>query len=274
MASTKKIKDPSEAQKAEPPKVAFLAASSRGIGYGIARGLAEQGGRLFLGSRDGGRLAEAARNLSQDFGVEVGFAFLDAADPRSIKAWLEAGFERFGQVDQLLVNAGGPPPGGFGQFADQAWTQAFEQNLMSAVRLIRGVLPTMTQQGGGSILTITSSSVKESIDGLLLSNVMRSAVAGLVKSLARELGPQNIRVNNLMPGKIDTERVHSLDFTQAKAKGIGTEEQRRMSQESIPLGRYGTIDEIGRVGAFLLSDQASYLSGQSLAVDGAALRAL
>ncbi|OGH01919.1 MAG: 3-oxoacyl-ACP reductase [Candidatus Lambdaproteobacteria bacterium RIFOXYD1_FULL_56_27] len=256
------------------PKVAFLAASSRGIGYGVARALAERGGRLFLGGRDGNSLAEAARNLSLDYGVEVGFSFLDAADPLSIKAWLEAGFGRFGQVNQLLVNAGGPPPGGFDQFLDGVWTQAFEQNLMSAVRLVRGVLPSMRRQGGGAILTVTSSSVKESIDGLLLSNVMRSAVAGLVKSLARELGPQNIRVNNLMPGKIDTERIHSLDFNLARAKGISTEEQRQQSQANIPLGRYGTIEEIGKVGAFLLSGEAGYLSGQSIAVDGAAMKAL
>ena len=125
-----------------------------------------------------------------------------------------------------MVNAGGPPPGKFMEFTDENWQAAFDMNLMSAVRMIREVIPSMESRGGGSILTVTSSSVKEPIDVLILSNVMRSGVTSLVKSLSLQLAPKNIRVNNLMPGRIDTDRVRSIDENQAKAAGISVEDRK------------------------------------------------
>jgi 3-oxoacyl-[acyl-carrier protein] reductase len=143
---------------------------------------------------------------------------------------------------------------------------------MSAVRLIRGVLPAMRAGGGGSILTVTSMSVKEPINRLLLSNVLRSGVTSLVKSLSNELAHENIRVNNLMPGRIDTDRVKSLDKINAEKSGISVSEIKLKNEATIPLGRYGNIDEFGKAGAFLLSPAASYITGVSLAVDGGIMK--
>jgi 3-oxoacyl-[acyl-carrier protein] reductase len=197
---------------------------------------------------------------------------LDVSDPDSIALWVEKTIDAFGGVDMLVVNAGGPPAGNFDQFDDDAWQDAFELTLMSAVRMIRAVLPFMRTAGGGSILTITSSSVKEPIDFLLLSNVMRSGVTSLAKSLSQQLAPENIRVNNLMPGRIDTDRVQALDERSARARGLSAEEIRAANELGIPLRRYGTIEEFGRLGAFLLSDAASYITGQTIAVDGGSIK--
>ena len=196
---------------------------------------------------------------------------LDASDPDSIFQWVENTTNAFGGVDKLVVNAGGPPAGTFDDFEDEAWQSAFELTLMSSVRMIRAVLPLMREAGSGSILSITSASVKEPIDFLLLSNVMRSGVTSLAKSLSKQLAPENIRVNNLMPGRIDTNRVQSLDAMNAAARELAVSEIKAANEAGIPLGRYGTIEEFGKLGAFLLSDAASYITGQTIAVDGGSI---
>ncbi|MCF7816854.1 MAG: SDR family oxidoreductase [Kiritimatiellales bacterium] len=253
-------------------KVAMVAASSKGLGYGIARELAREGALVSIGSRTGSDVFDAAEVLIEETSGEVLPNVLDVSDPDSIALWVEKTIDAFGGVDMLVVNAGGPPAGNFDQFDDDAWQDAFELTLMSAVRMIRAVLPSMRTAGGGSILTITSSAVKEPIDFLLLSNVMRSGVTSLAKSLAQQLAPENIRVNNLMPGRIDTDRVQSLDERSAKARGLSVEEIKAANELGIPLRRYGTIEEFGRLGAFLLSDAASYITGQTIAVDGGAIK--
>jgi 3-oxoacyl-[acyl-carrier protein] reductase len=253
-------------------KVAMVAASSRGLGFGIARELAREGALVSIGSRTESEVFDAADLLIEETGTEVLANVLDASDPDSILRWIDSTTDTFGGVDMLVVNAGGPPAGTFDDFNDDAWQAAFELTLLSAVRMIRAVLPSMRQAGGGSILTLTSSSVKEPIDFLLLSNVMRSGVTSLAKSLSRQLAPENIRVNNLMPGRIDTDRVQSLDALNAGKRGISVEEVRAANELGIPLRRYGTIEEFGRLGAFLLSDAASYITGQTIAVDGGAIR--
>lgn len=253
-------------------KVAMVAASSKGLGYGIARELAREGALVSIGSRTESDVFDAAEVLIEETSGEVLPNVLDVSDPDSIALWVEKTIDAFGGVDMLVVNAGGPPAGNFDQFDDDAWQDAFELTLMSAVRMIRAVLPSMRTAGGGSILTITSSAVKEPIDFLLLSNVMRSGVTSLAKSLAQQLAPENIRVNNLMPGRIDTDRVQSLDERSAKARGLSVEEIKAANELGIPLRRYGTIEEFGRLGAFLLSDAASYITGQTIAVDGGAIK--
>jgi len=253
-------------------KVAMVAASSRGLGFGIARELAREGALVSLGSRTESDVFEAADLLTEETGAEVLANVLDAADPDSILQWLDNTTEAFGGVDMLVVNAGGPPTGNFDDFNDEDWQAAFELTLMSAVRMIRAVLPSMRQTGGGSILTITSCSVKEPIDFLLLSNVMRSGVTSLAKSLSQQLAPENIRINNLMPGRIDTDRVRSLDALNAEKRDLSVEEVRAANELGIPLRRYGTIEEFGRLGAFLLSDAASYITGQTIAVDGGSIK--
>ncbi|MDF7825856.1 SDR family oxidoreductase [Pontiellaceae bacterium B12227] len=252
-------------------KVAMVAASSKGLGYGIARELAKEGALVSIGARTEAEVFDAADVLIEETGAEVLPNVLDASDPDSIFQWLENTTNEFGGVDKLVVNAGGPPAGKFEDFSDADWLAAFNLTLMSSVRMIRAVLPSMREAGGGSILTITSVSVKEPIDFLLLSNVMRSGVTSLAKSLSKQLAPENIRVNNLMPGRIDTDRVQSLDTMNATARDLSVEDIKTANELGIPLGRYGTIEEFGKLGAFLLSDAASYITGQTIAVDGGSI---
>ncbi len=253
-------------------RVAMVAASSRGLGFGIARELAREGALVSIGSRTEADIFDAADLLAEETGTEVLPNILDASDPESIGLWLDNTVNVFGGVDMLVVNAGGPPAGSFDDFGDDDWQAAFELTLMSAVRMVRAVLPFMRTAGGGAILTITSCAVKEPIDFLLLSNVMRSGVASLAKSLSQQLAPENIRINNLLPGRIDTDRVRSLDALKAEQQDLSVEEVRAVNELGIPLRRYGTIEEFGRLGAFLLSDAASYITGQTIAVDGGAIR--
>ena len=175
-------------------------------------------------------------------------------------------------MDGLVVNAAGPPTGGFDDFTDQDWQDAFELTLLSSTRMIRAVLPSMRQRGGGSIVTVTSSSVKEPIDILLLSNVMRSGVTSLAKSLSTQLASEKIRVNNLVPGSINTDRLRDNVRVQAEALGISFETRWQDRGGAVPLGRFGEPDEFGRAGAFLLSEAASYITGETLVVDGGAMK--
>ncbi|MEJ2299549.1 MAG: SDR family oxidoreductase [Woeseiaceae bacterium] len=255
-------------------RVVMVAAASEGIGYGIAEALAREGARLSIASRSAGKIGTAAQTLRDKYGVECNGYVMDAADAASIQSWTGATLRDFAAVDGLVINAGGPPPGNFDAFDDAAWAGAFELTLMSAVRMVRSVLPQMRRQGSGSILTVTSSSIKEPLDNLLLSNVLRSGVVALVKSLANELAGEGIRVNNLVPGRIDTARVHAIDTLSADKKGIALEEERQAQFADIPLGRYGTIEDMGAAGAFLLSGAAQYITGATLVVDGGKTRTI
>jgi len=255
-------------------KIALVAGSSRGLGYGVARALAREGARVVLGSREVPALERAAANLRAETGADVSAAPLDMADGASILRWVDQAVRTEGGLDLLVANAGGPPAGVFESFDDQAWQEAFETNLLGTVRLIRAALPALRARGGGAILTITSLTAKEPAAQLVLSNVMRSGVASLAKTLSTRLAPEGIRVNNLMPGRIDTERIRTLDARRAEAEGVPAAEVRRAAEKAIPLGRSGTIDEFGRAAAFLLSEAAAYLTGASLAVDGGALKSI
>ena len=253
-------------------KVFMVAAASKGLGYGIALELAKNGATVCIASRTKNEIEQTAKKLHHETGAKVHASVFDASDKDSIQNWISEVNEKFGRIDGLAVNAGGPPPGNFDDFSDSDWKAAFNLTLMSAVRLIRGVLPAMRKTGEGAILTVTSLSVKEPIDGLLLSNVFRSGVTSLVKSLANELANDQIRINNLMPGRFDTDRLKSLDKNTAKKTGSSVEEIRKKNESKIPVGRYGTVEEFGKAGAFLLSPVASYITGVSLAVDGGVLK--
>jgi len=253
-------------------KVFIVAGGSKGLGYGIASALAADGGKVALGARDLATTQRAAASLASESQAEVrGYAF-DARDGASITAWVDAVLADFGRIDGLVVNAGGPPFGVFDDFDDADWQAAFELTLLSSVRMIRGVLPTLRAQGGGSILTLTSSSVKEPIDNLLLSNVMRSGVVSLAKSLSQQLAPEKIRVNNLVPGLVYTDRLKSLIEEKSASLGQSEEDIKAAQQGAIPQHRYGTPDEFGRAGAFLLSEAASYITGETLVVDGGTMK--
>ncbi len=253
-------------------KVAMVAASSKGLGFGIAKALAEEGALLSIGSRTKDDIEAAAEQLRKETGTQVLASVMDSSNPESILNWTDATLMEYGGGDKLGVNAGGPPAGKFEDFSDEDWQSAFELNLFSAVRMIRAALPSMRERGGGSVLTITSMAVKEPIDVLILSNVMRSGVTSLIKSLSAQLAADNIRLNNLMPGRIKTDRIKHLDSLNASKQGISIEQLQKTNQSLIPLGRYGTIEEFGRCGAFLLSDAASYVTGSSLAADGGLLK--
>ena len=253
-------------------KVIMVAASSKGRGYGLAEAVAQEGARVSLASRTEADIGRAASTLRDQFDADArGYTF-DARDAEAIKRWCAATLDDFGTVDGLVVNAGGPPAGKFDQFDDDTWTNAFQLTLLSAVRMIRAVLPTMKRQQSGAILTVTSTSVKEPNDILLLSNVFRSGVVSLVKTLSRDLAPQGIRINNLIPGRIDTDRVRSLDQIGADRRGIAVSHQKADQEQAIPIGRYGSIQEFGAAGAFLLSDAARYITGTTLLVDGGKTR--
>ncbi|CAG0986962.1 MAG: SDR family oxidoreductase [Anaerolineae bacterium] len=254
-------------------KTAMVAAASKGLGFGVARALATEGARVAICSRDKDAIQSAQSRLVEETGAEIMATTCDVKSGPQLQAWVDTvGALWGGQVDALLVNAGGPPTGLFMELSDEQWQAAFELTLMSTIRLIRAVVPIMKE--GGAILTITSSSIKEPIERLALSTVMRAGVAGLVKTLADELAPHRIRVNNLIPGRLNTDRVNELDQIAAQRSGRTFAEVRAGWEAKIPLKRLGSIDEFGRAAAFLLSPAASYITGASLRVDGGAMRSI
>jgi 3-oxoacyl-[acyl-carrier protein] reductase len=256
-------------------KVAMVGGASRGLGLAVARVLLREGAAVSMASSQPKAICEAAQTLKTEIGSDT--VFPCEADLRSgpaIIEWHDATVRRFGGVDLLFVNTGGPPPGSALMFDDAGWQSAFELLLLSAVRLVRVTVPTLASRGGGAIVISTSSSVKEPIANLALSNVMRASVGALAKTLANELAPQNIRVNHLLPGRIDTDRVRQLDANRSQQAGISVEEQRARMEKTIPLGRYGVPQEFALAAAFLLSDASAYTTGASLQVDGGMIRSV
>jgi 3-oxoacyl-[acyl-carrier protein] reductase len=252
-------------------KVALVAAASKGLGFGVAQALARDGARVSICSRTQAEVEAAGAKLRAETHAEVLAMACDVSSVEQIDGWVSATVAQWGRVDALLINAGGPPGGLVKDLTDAQWQAAFELTLMSTVRMIRAALPHMPP--GSAILTITSSSIKEPIERLGLSTVMRSGVLGLVKTLADELAP-NIRVNNLIPGRLDTDRVAALDQAAAQRSGMSIEDVRAQSLTKIPLKRLGTIEEFGAAGAFLLSPAAAYITGASLRVDGGMMRSV
>jgi 3-oxoacyl-[acyl-carrier protein] reductase len=255
-------------------KIAMVGGASKGLGYAVARALAAEGARVSMASRDGASIERAADTLARETGSQVLGVAADLSSAKGIERWHADTISRFGGVDLLFANTGGPPAGTALGFDDAAWQTAFELLLMSVVRSVRLVVPSMRARGGGAILVGTSSTVKEPFPNLALSNVMRAGVTALVKTLSAELAADRIRVNTLLPGRIATDRLNYLDDANAKKAGITAQEQRERALATIPMGRYGDPDEFGRAGAFLLSDAASYITGAALQADGGLIRGL
>jgi 3-oxoacyl-[acyl-carrier protein] reductase len=254
-------------------KVILVSGGSEGIGFATAKTLAEEGAIVMIGSRSQEKLNHAKQQLSA-FGDQIIIKPLDVTNPENIQAWVATAVAQFGRIDGLLINAGGPKPSQFEQLTEADWQTGFELILMSAIRMIYAVLPIMKQQQQGSIVAITSSAVKEPISELVLSNVFRTGLTALLKTLSRDLAQYQIRVNSVLPGRIDTERIKKLDESRAQQTGISITQIQQATLQNIPLGRLGNPDEMGKVATFLLSEAASYITGQAILVDGGLLKGL
>jgi 3-oxoacyl-[acyl-carrier protein] reductase len=246
-------------------KVAWVLGASSGLGYATAASMAREGARVAISSRDASALNEAADDISA---VAMPLDVTDASAISATAARIEG---EVGPVDILVSNAGGPPPGGFDDLDDDALYGAFALTTASAWRLAKAVVPSMKQRHTGCLVFLTSSSTKEVIPQLLLSNMMRAAVVGMAKTLSKELGPHGVRVLCVAPGRIETKRLVQLDQKMSESTGKSVEEVKNEAQARIPLARYGSPPEFGDMVAFLASERASYVTGINVAVDGGML---
>lgn len=254
-------------------KTAIIAASSQGLGFAIAERLIREGANVMISGRDEEKLKQKAALLEEiDLG-KVSYHKTDVTNPQEIKQLVQKTIEIFGEIHLLVNNAGGPPAASFEDLSDDEWQNAFELNLLSYVRLIRETLPYLKKQGG-KILNIASSSIKEPIPGLILSNTFRTGIVGLSKTLASELALYNILINTIAPGRIATDRVKHLDQVNADKQGVDREVIEEKSKAAIPLKRYGKPEEFANVAAFLLSDANTYMTGSSFLVDGGMIKAI
>lgn len=255
-------------------KIALVTAASRGLGYATAQALAREGAKIALCARNSDRLRESAQRLVDATGVEVLPVVADVTQDADINRLIKTVMEHYGRIDMLFINAGGPMPGHFLDLFPGDWDVAMTLIIQSAVRLCYAVVPLMQAQGGGSILANTSVTVRYPLDGLTISNSLRAAVIGLVKSLSIELGPDNIRVNAIAPGWTHTERVDEILRARAEHNSTSLEEEAAKITPDVPLRRMATTEEFGRVAAFLLSPAASYVTGVTLLVDGGMARSI
>jgi 3-oxoacyl-[acyl-carrier protein] reductase len=257
-------------------KVAVVLAASKGLGRASAAALAKEGARVVIGSRNQQVLEETAQQIQRESGSQVLAVPTDVTKPQDLETIIATAASVFGRIDILVNNAGGPPPGNFSTFAeDSSWQAAFELNLLSAIRLIRLALPHMRKQGSGRIINIVSVSVKQPLDGLILSNAIRPGVIGLAKSLSVELGPEHITINNVCPGRILTDRLRQFSALEEKLRqGMSEEEVFKNEIKDIPLGRIGRPEDVGALVAFLASQAASYITGTTISVDGGLVRSI
>jgi 3-oxoacyl-[acyl-carrier protein] reductase len=246
-------------------KLAFVAASSKGLGKAVAEALLAEGCRVVINGRTEASLMKTKSDLEALFGPKVFAIQGDLSEAKDRNRIIEDVKSRYGDVDVLVTNTGGPPSGKFEDFGQSDWDQAYQLLLGSAVGMINGFLPGMKQQKWGRIIAITSVAVKQPVDNLILSNSVRASVVGLCKSLSNELGEYAITVNNVMPGYTNTERLQKLAESNASFSKV---------VETIPLKRIGEPAEFGAAVAFLASKQASYITGVSLPIDGGAAKGL
>ena len=255
-------------------KTALVVAASKGMDKASALGLGAEGARVVMCARGEGALKDAAAEVKQKTGAEVLALPADASRAADISRVVAEADRAFGGVDILVANVGGPPPGPFEAMTDEQWKAAFEQVHLSTVRFIRAVLPHMKRSRWGRILAIQSSSVKQPVDGLVLSNGIRPGIAGLFKTLAGDMAKDNITVNLVLPGRILTDRFLEHQTDRAKRSGVSLEQQMEISSADIPMGRIGTPDEFAAMVVFLASARASYITGVAVQVDGGLIRSV
>ena len=255
-------------------KVALVTAASRGLGKAAAMELAREGARVVIAARGKEDLEAAADEIRIATGAHVLPVPADMTRAGDIEALVGAAQAQFGDVDILVINAGGPRPGTFTDVSDEDWLAAVNLNLMSALRLTRLVLPGMRRRHWGRIINMTSLSVKQPLPNLILSNAVRSAVVAMAKTLSLQVAAERITVNNVCPGLILTDRVRSLAANTAQQRGITTEQALHEMQTDIPLGRLGRPEELAALIAFLASERAAYITGATIQADGGRYRGL
>ncbi len=255
-------------------KIALVTASSRGLGKAVALRLAQEGAHVAICARGEDELAETADEIQDTTGQPVLAIPADVSEPGAAETLVGETVQAFGALDILVTNAGGPPPGKFLDFTPEDWEEVAQLTLMSAVRLCYAAAPVMVEQRSGSILAMTSITVKQPLPNLVLSNSLRLGVTGLIKTLADELAPSGVRVNAICPGWTRTARVEQLLEDRARREGTTVEEEAETIAAAIPLGRMGTPEEFAAVAAFLVSEAASFVNGVSLLVDGGMYRGM
>ena len=255
-------------------KVALVAAGSRGLGRAVAEELAAEGASLVLCARDSRTLDDTAAAIAKNSNAHVLAVPADVTVTDDIKRVVETGIERFGRIDILVTNAGGPPAGRFEQLTHEQWEEAIRLTLFSAIELTRQVLPGMKERRWGRILNRTSIAVKQPVENLLLSNSLRAGLTGFARTLANEVAADGITVNNIMPGYTRTERLDELAQMMAEKQGISADEFRGKWEKEIPMGRLGEPREFAALATFLVSERASYITGTSIQVDGGWIKSL
>lgn len=255
-------------------KVALVGGASRGLGRAVAQELAAEGCAVIVCSRDAAALERVAAEIRRETGADAYAVAASLSDSAGVTAVVGEAMTRFGRVDVLVTNTGGPPVGAFESHGPEAWRAAVAQNLESVLNLTRGVLPGMKERGWGRIINITSIAVKQPVDGLILSNSVRAAVTGFARTLANEVARHGVTVNNVMPGYTRTERLVQLATHNAQARGVNVGEAYAQWEREIPMGRLGEPQELAALVAFLASTRAGYITGASIAVDGGWIRSL
>jgi len=254
-------------------KVALVGGASRGLGRAVAAALAAEGARVALCARGEEALAATAAALPAA-PESVLHRAADLTRPEQLDRWIDAALERWGRVDILVNNAGGPPPGTFAELTPRQWQEAVDLLLLPPTRAIARVLPGMKERRWGRILNLTSIAVKQPVPGLMLSNAIRAALTGLAKTLADEVGPRGITVNNLAPGYFATARLEGLIADEAARRGVEPAAVRAEFTARVPLGRLGEPAELAALAAFLCSPRAGYITGATFQVDGGLYRGL
>ncbi|GGB62216.1 SDR family oxidoreductase [Virgibacillus dakarensis] len=256
-------------------KSVVVMASSKGLGKATAQLFASEGAHVFISSRNEDELKKAKNEIRKETGNEnVDYMVCDITKPDELKLLITSAAEKNGTIDVLVNNAGGPPAGMFQDFDDEAWQHAFELNLLSFVRAIREVLPYMQEQKRGHIVNIASSSIKQTLDNLILSNTFRAGIVGLAKGLSQELAEHNILINTVGPGRIATDRVASLDKLTAEKLNMNVDDLKQRTEQGIPMKRYGEPEEFANMVVYLCSQANTYVTGQTLVVDGGLVKAL
>ena len=255
-------------------KVAFVAAARRGLGRAVAEELAAEGASLVLCARNEEALKLAGEQIAEASDVPVLSVVADVSNPDDVSRAVRVGIEKFGRIDILVTNAGGPPAGRFEDLSREMWDAATRLTLDSVLELTRAVLPGMKERRWGRILNITSIAAKQPVDNLMLSNSLRAAVTGFARTLANEVATHNITVNNILPGYTRTERVEELAQAAASRESISTAEANARWEAEIPMKRLGEPREFAALAAFLVSERASYITASSIAVDGGWIRSL